>query len=253
MQRVEEVLACLAAEEEQLAQVLAGLDDGQWSDPSAAPGWTVLEVVLHLAQSEELVVASLAGTPWPGAPGSPAPTGGGGIDAVVAALVAAERVGAEPAAVRTRWESARRAALEALGRADPDRAVPWAATPLRPRTLATTRLAEHWAHALDIAAPFGIELPDTDRLRHIAWLGHRSLPYAFALAGEDAPIVRAELTAPGGERWVFGPDDAATRVTGPAGDFCRVGARRLDPDRSALLVDGPKGRRVLELLRNYAG
>ena len=53
--------------------------------------------------------------------------------------------------------------------------------PLKPATLATTRLAEHWAHALDIVEPLGIPFPDTDRLRHIAWLGHGTLPYAFGL------------------------------------------------------------------------
>jgi hypothetical protein len=40
--------------------------------------------------------------------------------------------------------------------------------PLKPATLATTRLTEHWAHALDITGPLGIELPDTGRLRHVA-------------------------------------------------------------------------------------
>ena len=51
-------------------------------------------------------------------------------------------------------------------------------------TLATTRLAEHWAHGLDIAGPLGADFPDTGRLRHIAWLAHRTLPYALSLAGE---------------------------------------------------------------------
>jgi hypothetical protein len=36
---------------------------------------------------------------------------------------------------------------------------------LKPATLATTRLAEHWAHGLDITRPLGIAFPDTARLR----------------------------------------------------------------------------------------
>lgn len=36
-------------------------------------------------------------------------------------------------------------------------------TSLAPRTLATARLAEHWAHAQDIAVPLGIAYPDTAR------------------------------------------------------------------------------------------
>lgn len=42
--------------------------------------------------------------------------------------------------------------------------------PHKPRTLATTRSAGHWAHALDITDPLGITYPDMDRLRHVAWL-----------------------------------------------------------------------------------
>jgi len=130
--------------------------------------------------------------------------------------------------------------------------VPWATTPLRPRTLATTRLAEHWAHGLDITGPLGFPYEDTARLRHVAWLGHRTIPYAFSVLGEQAPDVRCELTGPEGEVWSFGPEDAATSVRGPAGDFCRVGARRLDPLATRLQTEGPQAGRVLELLRNYA-
>ena len=38
--------------------------------------------------------------------------------------------------------------------------------PAKPATLATTRLAEHWAHGLDITGPLRVEFPDTGRLRH---------------------------------------------------------------------------------------
>src|SRR5258708_1320157 len=48
------------AEYEQLDAVLATLTPAQWSRPSAADGWTVSDVVLHLAQSEELAAASIA-------------------------------------------------------------------------------------------------------------------------------------------------------------------------------------------------
>ena len=98
-----------------------------------------------------------------------------------------------------RWDAARLRALELFRTADPDVAVPWAAAPLKPRTLATTRLAEHWAHTLDIAGPLGLPVEDTDRLAHIARLAHRTLPYAFTRAGETPPgPVRFDLTGPDG-------------------------------------------------------
>jgi uncharacterized protein (TIGR03084 family) len=237
----------LAAEEERLEGVLSGLPERVWLSASGADGWTIADVVLHLAQSEEAVLATVAGdSPVPAQPDL-----GGSVDEVMDALVRAQRDA--PEAVFRRWRTARRGALTALRQADPERKLAWVAAPLRPRTLATTRLAEHWAHALDIAGPLGIDWPDSAGLRHIAWLGHSTLPYAFALAGLQPHDVRCELTAPDGTIWRYGPPDAESSITGPAAAFCRVGARRLAPDESGLVARGPHGRAALHVLRNYAG
>jgi uncharacterized protein (TIGR03084 family) len=243
-----EVFDDLQAEQDALEEVLSGLGDDAWSSPSAAPGWSVADVVLHLAQTEEAVVAAAAGDgsrqhgSWRRL--------GTTVDEVMEALVHAEP--APGAVVLTRWKGARRAAVEALRAADPQRPLHWVETPLKPRTLATTRLAEHWAHALDITGPLGIPYPDTGRLRHVAWLGHSSLPYAFARAGQQPQQIYCELTAPDGQEWRFGPPDASSSVAGPAGAFCRVGARRLSPESSGLAVRGPHGLTALRLLRTYA-
>ena len=235
----------LEAEQDRLEEILTGLDSAQWAAPSAAPGWSVADVVLHLAQTEEAVVASAAGASLRLAPGS------GGTDRIADDLVRAGR--AAPSVIFQRWREARRAALRALRAAHPGQPLSWVETPLKPATLATTRLAEHWAHGLDITGPLDIAFPDTDRLRHIAWLAHRTLPYAFARAGEGAPDVRCDLTAPDGvTSWEFGPDTAGSAIGGPAGDFCRVAAQRLAPERSGLTASGPHGPAALRLLRTYA-
>jgi uncharacterized protein (TIGR03084 family) len=235
----------LEAEQDRLEGILAGLDGAQWAARSAAPGWSVADVVLHLAQTEEAVVASAAGTSLRLAPGS------GGTDQIADDLVRAER--AAPSVIFHRWREARRAAVRALRAADPGQPLSWVETPLKPATLATTRLAEHWAHGLDITAPLDIAFPDTRRLRHIAWLAHRTLPYAFTQAGLGAQHVRCDLTAPDGvTSWEFGPDTAESAIGGPAGDFCRVAAQRLPPERSGLTASGPHGAPALRLLRTYA-
>jgi uncharacterized protein (TIGR03084 family) len=123
---------------------------------------------------------------------------------------------------------------------------------LKPTALATTRLAEHWAHGLDIAGALDVPFPDTDRLHHIAWLGHRTLPYAFTLAGEEPQQVHCVLEGPDGAVWRFGPPAAESTIRGAAGAFCRVGAQRLRPDDSGLVTTGPYGRTALGVLRNYA-
>jgi uncharacterized protein (TIGR03084 family) len=244
----------LQAEQEALEAVLVGLDEHDWATPSAAEGWSVADVVLHLAQTEEAVVHALRndGTRlaeyWRHLTSSV----DGTVDGAMAALVQAER-GPGQAAVLDRWATARREALHALRRAEPRRAAPWVATPLKPRTLATTRLAEHWAHALDVTVALGIAYPETERLRHIAWLGYATLPYAFELAGHRRYDIYCELTAPDGSLWRFGPSFAASSVTGPASEFCRVGTRRLAPEASELVASGPYGRLALQVLRTYAG
>jgi uncharacterized protein (TIGR03084 family) len=236
----------LQAEQDRLEGILAGLDEAQWASPSQAMGWTVADVVLHLAQTEEAVQATAAGASFAVRAGS-----GATLDEVMDGLVRAER--AAPAQVFGRWRRARRAAVAALRAADPQRPLPWVEAPLKPATLATTRLAEHWAHGLDITGPLGIGFPDTARLRHIAWLAHRSLPYALALAGEQPHEVFCDLTAPDGTtRWPYGAADADSAITGPAGAFCRVAAQRLAPGQSGLHATGPHGTVALRLLRTYA-
>ncbi len=236
----------LVAEQDRLDAILGRLDEREWASPSAARGWTIADVVLHLAQTEEAVAASVAGADLalPSA-------GGATLDEVMDRLVRADR--AAPAAVLRRWRAARMAALKALRAADPQRLLAWAAEPLKPATLATTRLAEHWAHGLDIAGPLSIAFPDTARLRHVAWLAHRSLPYALARAGEPPHEICCVLTAPDGTTsWRYGPPTAISTITGAAGAFCRVATQRLTPAQSGLIATGPHGATALSVLRTYA-
>jgi uncharacterized protein (TIGR03084 family) len=236
----------LAAEQDQLDGILAGLDEAQWATPSAAAGWSVADVVLHLAQGDESVVASSAGQNLRVGPGS-----GTSVDEIMNQLVQAERTA--PAKIYRRWQQSRAAALAALQAADPKQPLAWVETPMKPATLATTRLAEAWAHGLDITGPLGIAFPDTARLRNVAWLAHRTLPYALSLNGGGPYDVFCELTAPDGTAtWRFGPEAAGSSITGPAGAFCRVAAQRLAPEESGLVVQGPHGAAALRVLRTYA-
>jgi uncharacterized protein (TIGR03084 family) len=258
----------LEAEQDRLADILARLSGAQWATASLAPGWTVRDVVVHLAQGEEMAVARLSGARNPAAHDPAAHDPGGNqdgrtVEQLMAGLVEADP--ATPAQALRRWRQARGQAMDLLRAADPQRRIEWAAAPLKPAALATTRLAEHWTHGLDITGPLGIDFPDTARLRHVAWLAHRMLPYAYGLAGEPPAEIRAELTAPDGTTtWEFGPPGAASAITGDAGLFCRVAAQRLTPaqaaeaaqaagaPRAALQTSGPDGARALALIRTYA-
>jgi uncharacterized protein (TIGR03084 family) len=234
----------LSAEQQRLAGILSGLTPSQWLTESGARGWTVADVVLHLAQSEEGVVATISRGDF-----GPAGTD---VDDWAAVRVNAER--AAPPVVFARWQDARVRALDALRAAPADQPVQWVVNTVKPATLATTRLAEHWTHGLDITQPLGISFPDTPRLRNVAWLAYRTLPYALARAGVDAAgPVRVSLTAPdGGAEWRFGPDDAESVISGPAGAFCRVAAQRLAASTSGMSVSDDAAKAALGAVRTYA-
>ncbi len=247
----------LAAEQERVEKILAGLDEGQWLAESGCAGWTIADVVLHLAQSEEAVEATAAhGHLRAGlGPVLGNTVAGNTVEERADAAVRMERpvLPSGPAEVFGRWRRARQAALAALRAADPDQAVEWMVGSVKPTTLATTRLTEQWAHGLDITGPLGIDFPDTGRLRHVAWLAHRTLPYALSLAGLPPVPVRCEVSAPDGEEvWRFGPPDAQSSITGAAGEFCRVAVRRLDPGETGLRTGGPHGTVAVQMLRTFA-
>jgi uncharacterized protein (TIGR03084 family) len=172
--------------QERLEKILSGLDEAQWASASTADGWTIADVVLHLAQSEEAAAATATHGTLRAGLGAVA---GDTMDERADAAVRAERtvLPSGPAEVFARWQRARQAALAAMRAADPDQPVQWMVGTLKPATLATTRLAEHWAHGLDIAGPLGADFPDTGRLRHIAWLAHRTLPYALTWRASRRP------------------------------------------------------------------
>jgi uncharacterized protein (TIGR03084 family) len=251
---VDEILPDLAAQHAELGGLLGDLDDAGWRRPTPCAGWTVADVVLHLAQTDDLATASATGS-FPTALARL--TEGLGpardVDEGAALMVERER-GIEPGALHERWARGTGELRAALAACDPGARVRWVAGELTARTLATTRLAETWIHTCDVADALGVELAPTARLRHVARLAWRTIPYAFARAGRPAPgPVAFELTGPGGERWELRPDGPArTTIRGHAHDLCRVAARRVAPERTSLEGEGPDAAAVLELVRTYA-
>ena len=240
-----DIFTDLESEHAQLEAMLDQLSAAQWSSPSDAPGWSIADVVLHLAQTEEAIPLSADATDEAGWR-----DGDDSVDDMVEQWVRRERDA--PTVIFERWKAAHRRAVATLRAADPDRKLRWAAAPLKPATIATTRIAEHWAHALDIAVPLGIDYPDTDRLRHIAWLGCTTLPYAFGLDGLEPQPVFVEVTSPSGATWSFGAPSAPNHLRGTASEFCRIGAKRLAPQASNITATGPFAAQALRVLRNYA-
>jgi len=244
----------LEAQQAELAGLLDGLDDIAWELPSPCEGWSVADVVLHLAQTNEMAIGSATGRFEETLERLTAGVGPvGDVDEGAALMVEHER-GRPHAELRARWRAGSDELVAVLGAADPHQRVTWVAGTLSIRTLTTTRLAETWIHAGDVARALGRTLEATDRLQQIARLAWRTLPYAFERAGRSLHgSVAFELIGPGGERWDFAPDErASTVIRGEAVELCLVAARRIDPSQTSLDGEGPDADAVLELVRTYA-
>lgn len=252
---MEDILIALASQHAELGEIVDGCTNEDWERPTRCVGWDVASVLVHLAQTDELAIASARGAL------DPLPDGLIGrresqtvtVDDAAAAQVDADRA-AGGNAIRQRWHDASRGMRAAFDAADPHQRVTWVTNQLSVQTLAATRLSECWIHTGDIASALGIQLQPAERLRHIARLAWRTLPYAFQRADMTmhGPVA-LDLIGPSGEQWRFDPDaPALTIIRGSAAEFCDVAARRVTPDATDLGGTGPDAEAVLRLVRTYA-
>lgn len=244
------LLADLAAEEAALDAVVADLAEARWLAPTPAAGWDVRDSVAHLAYSEDLARAALtdpaefdrrrqvlADASDPGA------------------LFVGEGRSMTGTAVLGWWRAARTATGGLLAKRDGRDRVPWFEGPMSAMSFATARLMETWAHGQDVRDALGREPAVSERLRHVADLGVRTRPFAYVARGRAVPdaAVRVELVGVDGARWVWGPENAADVVRGPALDFCLVVTQRLHPADTALEAHGRGAQEWLGIAQAFAG
>ncbi len=250
----DDIITALEEQQAELSGLLRGLDEQGWERPSRCEGWSVADVVLHVAQTNEMAIGSvrdrfIEATLELSDGIAPAAD----IDAGADLMVQRDRAMGHEAIHQRYLDGARE--LAALFReSDPHKRVTWVAGELTIRTLTTTRLAETWIHTGDVADGLGVTLPPNDRIRHIARLAWRTLPYAFTRDGRTLTgPVAFELTGPKGDAWDFIPDEPiVTTIRGAASELVQVAARRLEGKASALTGEGPDVDAVLELVRTYA-
>lgn len=235
------LLADLVAEHQVLDELVTPLPPEVWAKPSPSPGWTLAHQIHHLDVSEGAALLALTGhsdqvfAPTGRWPDRPLPN--------------------DPAEVLDNWRTSRAASLEVMSTLDAKDPVIWGNGPMTCRSFATARLMETWAHGLDCFTTAGVEPVDTDRLRHVAHIGFRALPYAFQSQGVNLPAplseLRLELVSPSGEGWVYGNGNASQSITGSAAHWCRVATRRMDAADSDLVANGPLAQSVLTVARAY--
>jgi uncharacterized protein (TIGR03084 family) len=249
---VDDLVEDLGAQHAELWSLLEGLAPEGWAAASPCEGWDVADVVLHLHQTDELALASLRGD-LAASIEQFMRTGDDAVDAAAAASVAGAR-GGPGAAIGAQWRASAAELRERLAVTDPSARLQWVVGQLSARTLAATRLAECWIHTTDVGTALGVGVAPTERLRHVARLAWRTLPYAFARAEiELHGPVGFDLVGPTGAAWRFGLDDSPRTIIRGAGDeLCRVAGRRVEAGETGLVASGPDADAVLSLVRTYA-
>ena len=244
------LLDALALEQTGLQTELGNLATDDWFRPTPAKGWDVRDTVAHLADIDEIAIDTCTAGPRPlndfaAQFASPEDTTLWGV------LRGRRRSGRE---VLTWWEDTSSRERDVLAGVDAAMRIPWGIG-MRRQSLVTARLMETWAHGLDVREAVGLPVVDSDRLRHVAWLGYRALPYAFSFAGRERPPgeLRVEVTSPSGDEiWEYGPADAPNRITGPAGELCRLYAHRISRDEArGLAAEGDGAVAALEVARAF--
>src|SRR5829696_8394886 len=121
------ILTALGEQHAELATMLDPLDDAGWHRPTRCEGWTVADVVLHLAQTDGLALASAQGRFAEGIEmlaGGVERAANVNVDDGAAAMVAHER-GLPNAALFDRWRTGAARLRDVLAASDPHRRVTW--------------------------------------------------------------------------------------------------------------------------------
>ncbi|MGH3439791.1 MAG: TIGR03084 family metal-binding protein [Sciscionella sp.] len=244
------VLADLAAESAELDALVVQLSEQQWRTETPAEGWSIANQIAHLHWTDRMALLSA--------------TDPEGFTELVSRHSADPlrfvEDGAKLGAVGTGellggWRRERAALAEALLGNPACRKLSWFGPPMSVTSMATARIMETWAHGQDVADALGVIRTPTARLKNVAHLAVRTRDFAYILNGQTPPAeeFRVELTAPAGESWAWGPQDARQRVTGPALDFCLLATRRRHRDDLALRSVGAHAAQWLTIAQAFAG
>jgi uncharacterized protein (TIGR03084 family) len=241
----------LAEETGALRALLVDLDPAGWELATPAEGWAVRDQVSHLAYFDDAAIRSAIDPDGFTAQSRSALVSGRLTPDDIAARYRAMR----PDDLLAWFDSSRAGLIKTFAALDPGVRVPWFGPPMSAASSVTARLMETWAHGQDVADALGAVREPTDRLRHVAHIGVRALPFSYALHDRPVPEVpvRVELTGPGADVWSWGPPDSADLVRGPALDFCLLVTQRRHRDDLALEISGPVATEWISIAQAFAG
>jgi len=226
---------------EALREVLDSLAASEWQAIARPYAWTVHGLVAHLLAIEEYTAAQLGlGTPPDGDLSSHLDVG--------AAMIERELSG-DPTETVARWSerAGHIAAHVAAPSFDLEQPLHLHGWPFRASTALIARAFELWTHTDDIRRAAGrpTVAPGETELRTMSTVSVHSLPAAVGVVAPTTTLgpIRMVLTGPGGGTFDLAgsagtSSSERTLLAADVVDYCRVVARRIEPEDLDCEIDG---------------
>ncbi|MER5570635.1 TIGR03084 family metal-binding protein [Streptomyces goshikiensis] len=246
-----DVLKVLAADIDEVENLVRDIDEADWAKPTPAPGWSIADQVAHLTFIFRLAKTAAADPDtFKGIAAKASQNFDGAVNAALQQFN-----GFPPKELLARFRSEGDASVEALAAVPENTVVPWLVNPLPPTVLASAGIMELFGHGQDIADALGVHREPTERLRPLVQFAVLTRDFGYLSRDLTPPAepFRFELTSPAGEVWTYGPEDATQKITGPVHDFCLLVTRRRHRDDLALTATGEEAERWLDIAQAYRG
>ena len=248
---LEELLQDLADETEAFLSLLEQVGATRFSLVTPAAPWTVTDTVAHLAffdDQQRFAILDPSGFEQSVEKAML-------LDRSLVDIARDTYVDEAPDEVVEWFETSRADLLKTFHECDPGERLSWFGPSMGVASAVTARLMETWAHGVDLADTIDVAPVASARLRHIALLAHRAMPFAYGAHGLQLPLdpLRFELTGPDEELWSFGDEDATSIVLGSALELCLVATHRRHVADTSLVATTEEAAHYLSIAQAFAG
>ncbi len=212
-----EILSNLVAEQQLLDQYLQSIPVRNWDTKTSFKNWNITAHVSYLSALEDLGYNALKkkGSDFNKYKGPK------GLEKFEKEAIAKGK-DMRPQDVIEWWRMSRASVIESLAKCTPGKKIKWWKNEIDCRTFAVTKLAETWAHSLDVYESMNKDYEDTVRVEHVALYGWLNAENATKLNKSKFEDLRIELIGPEYKAWQFGNENSKNTIKGSAGDWCRV-------------------------------
>ncbi len=242
------------AESDNLAAILADLEDAQFDKVTLFKAWTINDVIGHLHLWNHAADLTLADPDK--------------FTSFITSAVQKLMAGISHRDIQTEWFGGKSgrvlydewcAAYPRLAdryqNADPEHRVKWAGPDMSVRSCIIARQMETWAHAQAVFDLLGLTRKNSDRLKNVAHIGVTTYSWSYKVNGLDPvlpkPYVR--LTAPSGAVWEWNDPQKDNQVSGSAEEFCQIVTQTRNVGDTNLTTVGDAARKWMEIAQCFAG